>query len=159
MLLLALSLIYGMGATSILLPDMFSFYRSKQSYTDARSFYARGRLVCLALASVLLSATAAGSSFESKSSSARTPSVPQATTGQPELMMTASRRDFGDVFAGEELEASFAVRNDGRGPLELAQKSSLGMRPGEPRYPVTAAWHSNDGSLTRRAAALRIAPT
>ena len=159
MLLLALSLIYGMGPTSILLPDMFSFHGSKQSYPGARSFNARGQLFCLALASVLLSATAVGSSFESKSSSAQTPSVPQATTGRPELVMTATRRDCGDVFAGEELEASFAIRNDGTAPLELAQKSSLGMRPGESRYPVTAAWHSNDGSLTRRVAALRVAPT
>lgn len=73
--------------------------------------------------------------------------------------MTATRRDCGDVFAGEELEANFGVRNAGTAPLELAHKSSLGMRPGEPGYPVTAAWHGNDGLLTRRVAAMRVAPT
>lgn len=73
--------------------------------------------------------------------------------------MTTTRRDLGDVFAGEELDAAFAVRNAGTAPLELAQKSSLGVRPGKPGYPVSAAWHANEGLLIGRVAATRVAPT
>ena len=73
--------------------------------------------------------------------------------------MTTTRRDYGDVFAGEEIEAAFVVNNAGSAPLELAQKSSLATRPAEPGYPVAAAWRANDGFLTRRVAAVRVAPT
>jgi hypothetical protein len=73
--------------------------------------------------------------------------------------MTATRRDCGDVFAGEELEVAFGIRNAGTAPLELAQKSTLGLRSGGPGYPITAAWHAKEGLLTRRVAAMRVAPT
>jgi hypothetical protein len=43
--------------------------------------------------------------------------------GAPELLIDSTRRDFGDVFAGELLEQVFVVRNDGSAPLELANKS------------------------------------
>ena len=72
--------------------------------------------------------------------------------------MNLTRRDFGEVFAGEELEAVFGVRNAGTGPLELSQKSLLGLRPA-PAYPVPAVWHANDRLLTKRIAATRVAPT
>jgi len=72
--------------------------------------------------------------------------------------MNLTRRDFGEVFAGEELEAVFGVRNAGTAPLELSQKSSLGLRAASGN-PVTAVWHANDRLLTRRIAATRVAPT
>ncbi|PYT08277.1 MAG: hypothetical protein DMF60_05140 [Acidobacteria bacterium] len=142
---------------------MFPFHLADRSHRAVRCItYAQ--LVWLALASILLSAAAPiaaapSSSARPKSSSAQTQTVPQATTARPEVVITTTRRDFGDVFAGEELEAAFGVRNAGTAPLELAQKSSLGMRTGRPGYPITAAWSANDGLLTRRVAALRVAPT
>jgi len=139
---------------------MFLLHPINRSYPVARCFNARAKLALLALISILLSSSAAspGSLSESKSSRAQTPSVPQANA-RPEVVMIATRRDFGEVFAGEELEAAFGVRNAGTAPLELAQKSSLGMRPGEPAFPVSAAWHANDVLLTRSVAAMRVAPT
>ena len=40
--------------------------------------------------------------------------------------MNTTKRDFGDVFAGEELEQNFQVLNAGTKPLELERKSTLG---------------------------------
>ena len=40
----------------------------------------------------------------------------------PEAVMASTKRDFGDVFAGEELEQNFPVRNAGTKPL--MQRSS-----------------------------------
>jgi len=78
----------------------------------------------------------------------------------PEVVMDSTRRDFGDVFAGEELEQNFPVRNNGTKPLELSQKSNLGIRPATPEYPVTAAvWRPGDNLLTRTVAARRAAPS
>ena len=41
----------------------------------------------------------------------------------PELAIDSTERNFGEVFAGEELEAAFAARNIGAAPLELDHKS------------------------------------
>lgn len=46
-----------------------------------------------------------------------------AQTGAAEFTIDSTRRDFGDVFIGEELEQVFIVRNTGQKPLELAEKS------------------------------------
>jgi hypothetical protein len=46
-----------------------------------------------------------------------------AQPGGPEFVIDGTRRDFGDVFAGEELVQVFGIRNAGRKPLELAEKS------------------------------------
>jgi hypothetical protein len=73
--------------------------------------------------------------------------------------MISTRRDFGEVFAGEELEAAFGIRNGGTAPLEIAQKSTLGALPDEPGKPLTAAWQRREGLLVRRVAAMRVAPT
>lgn len=74
--------------------------------------------------------------------------------------MGATRRDFGDVFAGEELEQNFPVRNVGTKPLELAEKTTLGMRPPAPGYPVNkAAWRLNGFLISRTVAAVRAAPS
>lgn len=78
----------------------------------------------------------------------------------PEVVMGSTRRDFGDVFAGEELEQNFPVRNAGTKPLELSQKSTLGTGSTTPGYPVRAAvWRPNDQLLTRTVAARRGAPS
>lgn len=78
----------------------------------------------------------------------------------PEVVMGSTRRDFGDVFAGEELEQNFPVRNAGTKPLELSHKSTLGTRSTAPGYPVSAAvWRSNEQLLTRTVAARRAAPS
>jgi len=78
----------------------------------------------------------------------------------PEAVMASTRRDFGDVFAGEELEQNFPVHNAGTKPLELSRKSMLGTRSTAPDFPVRAAvWRPNDYLLARTVAARRAAPS
>ena len=45
----------------------------------------------------------------------------------PLVFMTLTRRDFGDVFAGEDLEQVFSIRNDGDAPLEIDNKALTGQ--------------------------------
>jgi hypothetical protein len=142
---------------------MFQFRRTNRLQA-ARCFNPRTQLIWVALALVLLWAAAAPSSASRSTASsllpAQTPTVPQTTPALPEVVMDLTRRDFGDVFAGEELEQAFAVRNAGTKALELAEKSSLGMRTVAPRYPVTAAvWHTSDHLLARSVAAILPAPS
>ena len=78
----------------------------------------------------------------------------------PEVVMALTKRDFGDVFAGEDLEQNFPVRNIGNKPLELSQKSTLGLRPAAPTPKATAAlWRPSDNVFIRSAAAVRAAPS
>jgi len=78
----------------------------------------------------------------------------------PEAVMSSTSRDFGNVFAGEELEQNFPVRNAGTKPLELSRKSMLGTRSAAPDFPFRAAvWRANDYLLTRTVAARRAAPS
>jgi hypothetical protein len=56
----------------------------------------------------------------------------------PELVINITKRDFGEVFSGEELEQTFLLRNFGTKPLELSQKSTLSSRAAGRRFPVTA---------------------
>ena len=51
----------------------------------------------------------------------------------PLVFMNLTRRDFGDVFAGEELEQVFPVRNDGDAPLEMDRKLVGGLSSPAPR--------------------------
>ena len=84
----------------------------------------------------------------------------RASSDGPEVVMGSTRRDFGDVFAGEELEQNFPVRNAGNKPLELSQKSTLGARSSPTSSSVRAAvWRSNEQLLTRIVAARRAAPS
>jgi hypothetical protein len=57
----------------------------------------------------------------------------------PELVINITKRDFGEVFAGEELEQTFLFRNVGTKPLELSQKSTLSSLPADRRFLVAAA--------------------
>ena len=78
----------------------------------------------------------------------------------PEAVMVSTRRDFGDVFAGEELEQNFPVHNAGTKPLELSRKSTLGTRSAAPDFRVKAAVsRPNDYRLTRTVASRRAAPS
>jgi hypothetical protein len=90
------------------------------------------------------------------------PSASSARSGAdgPEAVMSSTSRDFGDVFAGEELEQNFPVRNAGTKPLELSRKSMLGTRSAAPDFPVRAAvWRPNDYRLARTVASRRAAPS
>jgi hypothetical protein len=45
----------------------------------------------------------------------------------PLVFMSLTRRDFGDVFAGEDIDQAFSIRNDGDAPLEIDNKSLTGQ--------------------------------
>src|SRR5438067_13652529 len=45
----------------------------------------------------------------------------------PLVFMIMTRRDFGDVFVGEDLEQVFSIRNDGDAPLEIDNKALTGQ--------------------------------
>lgn len=76
-------------------------------------------------------------------------SVPSA----PFVYMSMTRRDFGDVFAGEEIEQTFAVRNDGDAPLEMQQKSLTGQA--EPATQLMRAALYGGSRLALKPVALR----
>ena len=76
----------------------------------------------------------------------------------PELVIDITKCDFGEVFAGEELEHTFLFRNAGTKQLELSQKSSLSKSiERQPR--VIAATFNSNIRPSIRAAALRAAPS
>lgn len=78
----------------------------------------------------------------------------------PEVLIGPTKRDFGDVFSGEELEQNFPVRNNGTKPLELSQRSLLGN--GQIRSPfrvATADWRPGNLPITRIGAARPAAPS
>ena len=50
-------------------------------------------------------------------------SAQKKSAASPQLVIDSTRRDFGEVFVGEELSHVFTVRNVGTAPLELANKS------------------------------------
>jgi len=84
----------------------------------------------------------------------------QSRVDGPEVVMDVTKRDFGDVFAGEELEQVFLVRNAGTKPLELSQKSTLATGSTTLRFEVTEAlWRPANQHLARGVAALRAAPS
>jgi len=78
----------------------------------------------------------------------------------PEVAIEKTTKDFGDVFAGEELEQNFPVRNAGTKPLELAQKSNLSTTRSLQEHSVArAVWNTSGEPLVRRVAASRAAPS
>lgn len=78
----------------------------------------------------------------------------------PEVSMSITSRDFGDVFDGEELEQNFPVRNAGTKPLEFSQKSALSRADKDSTNNLRAAvWHPASEYASRRVAALRAAPS
>jgi len=76
----------------------------------------------------------------------------------PEAVVDITKRDLGEVFAGEEIEYAFIVRNAGTKPLELAEKSNIPTRSANAaNAPAVAMWHPADGLFTRPVAAMRTA--
>jgi hypothetical protein len=79
--------------------------------------------------------------------------------------MERTRRDFGEVFIGEELSQVFTVRNVGTAPLELANKTLAAQSQASRAVElITAKWqraYNAAGNYLRPAAATRrlAAPT
>jgi hypothetical protein len=142
---------------------MFQFHRTNQLQAP-RFFNHWTSLVRVAMTVVSLW-VAAAPGWASRSTAilrpaTQTPAASQAPKTFAEAVVEVTQRDFGDVFAGEELEHSFQVRNAGTKPLLLEEKSSLGTRPVAPNYPVTAAFRrTGDGLFPRSVAAKPVAPT
>jgi len=76
----------------------------------------------------------------------------------PKVEIGSTKKDFGEVFAGEELEQNFPVRNLGSKPLELSQKSALGISVSPGARLETAVWSPSQPRVARTAA-LRAAPS
>jgi len=63
----------------------------------------------------------------------------------PEAVIEITKRDGGEVFAGEELEFTFIVRNAGTKPLELKEKSSIPSGSVGTTYrPSIAMWRTEE---------------
>jgi hypothetical protein len=77
----------------------------------------------------------------------------------PLVYMTQTRRDFGDVFAGEELEQVFPVRNDGDAALEMEHKPLTGRSAPAPSNRLLRASARQAGLALRPAAAHLAAPS
>src|ERR1044071_2349364 len=76
----------------------------------------------------------------------------------PLVYMTQTQRDFGDVFAGEELEQIFPVRNDGDAALEMEHKPLTGQSA-PPSNRLVRASARQTGFALRPAAAHLAAPS
>ncbi len=73
----------------------------------------------------------------------------------PEFVIDKTHHDFGEVFAGEEIQSLFLVNNMGNAPLELSDKPLLATRPTVSLYHRPA---SLDSLPLRAASAFRPAP-
>lgn len=84
---------------------------------------------------------------------------PSLRADAPEAAIDVTRRDLGEVFAGEELEYAFIVRNTGTKTLELAEKTTASFKSERPGYGTSIAmWRSTDRHLTRPVAFMLTAP-
>lgn len=83
--------------------------------------FIRGRLrVWLLLALVLLSAImAAGSQSQSRPAYL----AQQVAPARAKVVLDTTRHDYGEVFAGEELDYPYNILNAGTAPLELMQRA------------------------------------
>jgi hypothetical protein len=84
------------------------------------------------------------------------PSIP-ATLAAPQkaplVFMTMTRRDYGDIYKGEEIEQVFPIRNDGDAPLEMDNKPLTGVAAPAIRLERASAFRA-DGEM-----ALGLMPT
>ena len=55
------------------------------------------------------------------------PATPAAQQKTPLVFMMTTRRDFGDIYKGEDIEQVFPIRNDGDAPLEMDNKPLTGV--------------------------------
>ena len=72
--------------------------------------------------------------------------VPSAIAGPesaPIIYMPLTERHFGDVFAGEELDQVFPIRNDGDAPLEMENKALTFAAPPASNHAVRAVAFSS----------------
>ena len=101
-------------------------YHSRGSQGFPRALNARPSRLVLALA--LLSFCAVVSLAVETRTKGGSPGAAegtlQAAPARPEVVMDVTRRDYGDVFAGEELNYPFNVLNAGTAPLELMQRAT-----------------------------------
>jgi hypothetical protein len=87
------------------------------------------------------------------------PAALAAGPSAPFVYMSMTRRDFGDVFAGEEIEQSFAVRNDGDAPLEMQQKSLTGQAASATQLMRAAVFYGGSRLALKPVALRRAAPS
>jgi hypothetical protein len=90
--------------------------------------------------------------------------APALSADAPEAVVDITSRDLGDVFAGEELEYAFIVRNAGTKPLELAEKrtasSESSSESTRAAYILSVAmWRPAARLSAQPAAAVRAAPS
>jgi hypothetical protein len=108
--------------------------KHKNLLTHTPSYARRSRPARLAAQALIIVAVIGLTAAPSSASRAGT------SAASPELAIDMTRRDFGEVFVGEELDQIFTVRNVGTAPLELANKT-LAARPSAPSQarPVSAS--------------------
>lgn len=90
----------------------------------------------------------------------RASSVAGLAVDAPEAVVEITRRDLGEVFAGEEVEYAFIVRNAGTKPLELAERTTASSTLAPPGHiQAVAMWRATDRHFARPVAAFRAAPS
>lgn len=119
--------------------------------------------ICLILALVLLSTIAlAGSQARSEPKYLAPVMVRrQVAPARAQVVLDATTRDYGEVFAGEELDYLFNVLNAGKAPLELMQRplSSRGATPSAARLANRVLQSAGQSFELVRASARLAAPS
>lgn len=97
------------------------------------------RRVWLVLAIVLLaSIAAAGSQSRAEPMLAQVVAAQQVGPARAQVVLDTTRHDYGEVFAGEELDYPYNILNAGTAPLELMQRP-LSSRAGTSTPAAVAA--------------------
>lgn len=118
------SLKYAARPTSILAPRMLSSHHSNESSRLVRYISANALRVAIALVLSLCPTAPYGARTGAATPDAgAAPAAAQTATAHPEIVLDATRRDYGEVFAGEELDFPFYIVNSGKAPLELSPRS------------------------------------
>lgn len=138
-----------------------SLHSGPRERTDRFTVGASG--ICLILALVLLSTIAvAGSQARSEPKYLASVMVRrQVAPARAQVVLDATTRDYGEVFAGEELDYLFNVLNAGKAPLELMQRplSSRGATPSAARLANRVLQSAGQSFELVRASARLAAPS